>query len=54
MLVNSFTNVIALNLGTFTVNLPNRTENGVKLTAKKQTLVYTGLFVKSAKDKMFI
>lgn len=54
MLVNSFLPIVTLSLGTYTVKLPNRTENGVKLTAKTVTLKYTGVFLKGQINKVFI
>ena len=54
MLVNSFLPLVTLALGSYTVKLPNRTENGVKLTAKTVSLKYTGIFLKGQSNKMFI
>lgn len=54
MLVNSFLPLVTLTLGSYTVKLPNRTENGVKLTAKMITLRYTGIFVKGQLNKMYV
>lgn len=54
MLVNSFLPLVTLALGSYTVKLPNRTENGVKLTAKTITLRYTGVFVKGQVNKMYV